>query len=113
MRHSDKASLQAALIKKISLCGIRHYPDDVVNVLDDDALLQKLPWPNKTIYANLSNLYLQYVLRHYNHAVVVFDGYANGPSTYDETHQRRASSHNFKPEMQLIMEKKSFSTNKN
>ena len=94
MRHSDKASLRAALIKKVPLCVIRQYPDDVVNVLDDDALLQKPPWPNQTTYANLSNLYLQYVFRHYNQAVVVFDGYANGPSTYDETHQRRTSSHN-------------------
>ena len=33
----------------------------------------------------------------YNHAVVVFDGYASGPSSKDVTHQRRASSQNIKP----------------
>ena len=92
-------------------------PYDVVYVLDGGTLLQKLPWPNQTTYANLSNLYVQYVHRHYKHAVVVFDGYESGPSTKDETHQRRTSSQNigaevnFKPEMQLIMKKKSFLAN--
>ena len=57
--------------------------DDLVYV----ALLQKLPWQNQTTYANPSSLY-----RHYKHAVVVFDGYANDPSIKNETHQRRASS---------------------
>ena len=48
---------------------------------------------------------------------MVFDGYASGPSTKDETHQRRASSQNngaevnFKPEMLLTIKKKSFLAN--
>ena len=117
MRLPDKASLQAASVKKVSLCVISQYPDDGVYVLDGCALLQKLPWPNQTTYANLSNLYVQYVHRHYKHAVVVFDGYTSDPSTKDETHERHTSSQNigaegnFKPEMQLTMEKKSFLAN--
>ena len=55
MRLPDKASLQAALIKKVPLCVICQYPYDVVYVLDGGALLQKLPWPNQTTYENLSN----------------------------------------------------------
>ena len=48
---------------------------------------------------------------------MISDGYASGPSTKDETHQRRASSQNigaevnFKLEMQLTMKKKSFLAN--
>ena len=61
--------------------------------------------------------FVQYVHRHYKHAVVVFDGYASDPSSKEETHERRASSQNigaevnFKPEMQLTMKKKSFLAN--
>ena len=70
-----------------------------------------------TTYTNMANLYVQYVHRHYNHAVVVFDGYANGPSTKDETHQRRTSSHNIMlgsisgQIIQLTMKKTSFLAN--
>ena len=89
----------------------------MVYVLDGGALLQTLPWPNQTTYTNMSNPYVQYVHRHYNHAVVVFDGYANGPSTKDETHQRRTSSHIIMlgsilgHNMQLTMKKTSFLAN--
>ena len=54
---------------------------------------------------------MQHVHRRYRHAVFIFDGYGNGPSTNDEAHQRRLSSNNigtevdFKPEMQLTMKK--------
>ena len=115
-RMPDKASLQTGLVKKVPSCVVSQCPDDVVYVLDGGALLQRLPWPNQTTYANLASLYVQYVHRHYRHAVVVFDGYGSGPSTKDEAHQRRAMSKNigaevdFKPEMQLTM-KKSFLAN--
>ena len=92
VRLPDKASLQAASIKKVLLCVISQYPDDVMYVLDGGALLQKLPWPNQTTYANLSNLYVQYVHRHYKPAVVVFDSYASGPSTKDK-HIKDAQAH--------------------
>ena len=117
MRQPDKASLQKGLLKKAPSCVVSQCPADVVHVLDGGALLQRLPWPNQTTYADLANLYVQYVHRHYNHAVVVFDGYENGPSTKDEAHHRRSSSQNigaevsFTPEMQLTMKKKSFLAN--
>ena len=99
MRLPDKASLQTGLVKKVPFCVVSECPNDVVYVLDGGALLQQLPWPNQTTYANLSTLYVQYVHHHYNHAVVVFDGYGSGPSTKDEAHQRRGSSHNIGAEV--------------
>lgn len=116
MRLPDKASLQTGLVKKVPSCVVNQCPDDVVYILDGGALLQRLPWPNQTTYANLSSLYVQYVLHHYRHAVVIFDGYGRGPSTKDEAHKRRTSSNigaevNFKPEMQLTMKKKAFLAN--
>ena len=116
MHLPDKASLQTGLVKKVPTCVVNQCPDEVVYILDGGALLQRLPWPNQTTYANLSSLYVRYVLHHYRHAVVIFDGYGRGPSTKDETHQRRASSNigaevNFKAEMWLTMKKKAFLTN--
>ena len=116
MRMPDKASLQNSLVKKVPSCVVDQC-DDVVYVLDGGALLQKLPWPHHTTYAELSKLYVQYVNRHYSHAVVVFDGYASGPTTKDEAHCRRAKSKiigaevNFTPAMQLTMKKKTFLAN--
>lgn len=58
----------------------------------------------------------QYVNRHYRYAVVL-DGYGSGPSTKDESHQKRSSSNNigadfdFEPKMQLTMKKKAFLVN--
>ena len=34
-------------------------------------------------------MYAEYVRNRYSNAIVVFDGYGNGPSTKDHTHQRR------------------------
>ncbi len=42
-----------------------------------------------TSYADLCQLYMQFMQNHFRNAVVVFDGYHSGPSTKDETHQRR------------------------
>lgn len=92
MRMADKASLQTSLVKKAPLCLVSQWPDDVVYFLDDGELLQQLPWPNLTTYANLSSLYTQNEHQHFRHAAVVFHGYENGPSTKDETHQRRVRS---------------------
>ena len=109
----DKASLQATLIKKVPFYVISQYTDDVVYVLDGGALLQKLPWPSQQTYANLSNLYVQYVHRHYiyNHAVVVFDGYERGPSTIRETQAYSSISVQRSILNELTTKKKSFLAN--
>lgn len=54
---------------------------------------------------------------HYHNALVVFDGYGRGPSTKDETHQRRTGGEvgadvDFTPDMLLKMKKKTFLANK-
>lgn len=119
MRLPDKASLQTGLVKKVPSCVCMEVqcPGDVVHVVDGGALLQRLPWPSHTTFAQLSSLYVEYVHNHYKCAVVVFDGYESGPSTKDEAHQRRSRLSNigaevdFKPEMYLTMKKKSFLAN--
>ena len=89
MRQDDKADLQNGLIKKAPSCITDEIPSDAVYVIDGGAFLQRLPWPKTASYADLTILYIQYVHNHFRNVLVVFDGYASGPSTKDETHQRR------------------------
>jgi hypothetical protein len=65
-------------------------PLNTVFVIDGGNLLQKIPWPRHTTYSALFALYVNYVIKHYGRATVVFDGYGNGPSTKDITHMRRS-----------------------
>ena len=60
-------------------------------ILDDGALLQRIPWKKGVIYSEILGTYTEYVTRKYGHAIVVFDGYLNS-STKDMTHQRRLKS---------------------
>lgn len=62
-------------------------------VVDGGALLHRVPWPRGATYESIARLYVEYVCRKYGTATVVFDGYADGPSTKDCTHQRRTSGH--------------------
>ena len=111
MRLVDKADLQNGLVKKVPVCVINECPIDVVYVIDDGAKLQRLTWAKSTSYANLCQLYIQYICNHFHNALVVFDGYGGGPSTKDETHKRRTGSEmgvdvDFTPDMLLKLKKK-------
>ena len=92
--------------------GFFFFAKDAVFVFDGGSLLQRLPWPSHSTYADIASIYVQFVTRHYGEAVVVFDGYESGPSTKDETHQRREGKYsygpevNFKPNMKITMKKK-------
>ena len=53
------------------------------------SLLRHLPWPRGSNYNSVLYLSVQLVVRKYGKATIVFDGYEDGPSTKDCTHQRR------------------------
>jgi len=67
-------------------------------------------------YDAICSLYVQYVERRYGKATVVFDGYENGPSTKDGTHQRRTGTHgptvNVDGAMLAKLKKEDFLSNK-
>lgn len=88
---------------------------DVYYVLDGGALLHRLPWPRNLTYADVCLLYVEYVKRRYNRATIVFDGYSDGPSTKDCTHERRSGVHsptvNFKRDMVMKLKKDEFLSN--
>lgn len=129
MRLADKSDLQNRLIKKVTACVAKEVPIGLTYIIDGGSLPHRLPWSKSTSYAsingfshttppdspqdtnNSTNYILQFIRKHYRNAIVVFDGYASGPSTMDETHQRRTCSEigasvDFTSDMLLKMKKK-------
>ena len=62
---------------------------DVHCIVDGGGLLQRLPWRRGDLFENICQMYVDYVMRKYSRATVVFDGYVDGPSIKDVTHNRR------------------------
>ena len=65
-------------------------PTYVRHVIDDGALLQRVPWPRGYTVAAIWKIYVDYVNQRYQRCTMVFDGYEEGPTTKDPTHQRRS-----------------------
>ena len=60
-------------------------------VLDEDYLIHRLKWTEGSTHSSLADNYASFTFAHYGKATVVFDEYTGGPSTKDNTHQRRKS----------------------
>ena len=65
---------------------------EVQYVLDGGALLHRIPWPRRSTFENVSQLYVNYVTQKYGTATVVFDGYSDYQTTKDATHSRRVGA---------------------
>ena len=65
-------------------------PTNVHHVIDDRALLQRMPWPCGYTVAAICKLYADYVNQRYQHCTIVFDGYEEGSTVKAPTHQRRS-----------------------
>ncbi|XP_045199496.1 uncharacterized protein LOC123553863 [Mercenaria mercenaria] len=82
--------LLAKAIWDHSKCGTDIISDETVHyVLDGGSLIQRIPWSCGSSFDSICSRYTDYVERSYGKAHVVFDGYCNGPSTKDVTHERR------------------------
>ena len=92
LRQPNKASLADELWKFLPDSGYvpvdSSEPKDVQFVIDGGSLLQSLQWPWKrgSTFQTIIGAYVHFVTSHYLRALVVFDGYASGPSTKDMTH---------------------------
>ena len=84
-------------------------------VIDGGALLHRVVWPSGLTYNAIYLLYIQYVQRTYPRATIVFDGYDDGSTTKDCTHQRRGHGCGpaglFDPEMLVTLKKDEFFSN--
>jgi hypothetical protein len=99
MRKPDKAALGQILCKNAKQLG------DIPTctfVVDGGSLLHKIKWPKIGKYVDVIKLYLSYVQKHYGtRCIVVFDGYASGPSVKDHEHDRRAKTSTSAPNIMV------------
>ena len=68
-------------------------PETECYVLDGGSLLHRIPWMQGESYGDIVQKYTDFTVRHYGPGtMIVFDGYEEGPSIKDNTHQRRANN---------------------
>lgn len=90
LRQASKASLADAMWDIVKESQQESAPKlDVHYIIDGGALLQRLPWRRGDLFETICQMYVDYVMRKYSQATVVFDGYMDGPSIKDMTHKRR------------------------
>lgn len=89
-READKPVLAEAIWKLAGSDTVGAIPSDVRYILDGGALLQRIPWTKGETFESVCQRYVHYVCSKYGRPIVVFDGYNDGPSIKDATHQRRS-----------------------
>ena len=118
-KKANKAILAEAIWKVIN--ANVEYPRQltVQYVLDGGSLLQRLPWKRGSKFSSIYDSYVFYVIKKYNKAVVVFDGYEHGPAPKDVTDHRRTGLSQgievkFSEDIALVLKKEVFlATKKN
>ena len=116
LRKADKPQLAQAIQDHVtnlsSEAVMSSTPKTDRYVLDGGSLLHRLPWKKGESYGTIASSYTDFTVRHYGLATVVFDGYGEGPSIKDNTHQRRGqNTHpvvNFTADMEFSGKKEDF-----
>ncbi|CAJ1064633.1 hypothetical protein SNEBB_002215, partial [Xyrichtys novacula] len=94
LRQSDKPQLAEAIrnyVKTKSATAVTQtVPVTEQYVLDGGSLLHCLKWTEGSTYSLIAEHYTSFTVKHYGRATVVFDGYGDGPSIKNCTHQRRS-----------------------
>ena len=92
LRKADKPQLPQAIRDHAadlsSEAVMNSIPKTDCYVLDGGSLLHRLPWKKGDSYNAIAESYAYCTVRHYGQATVVFNGYGEGPSIKDNTHQR-------------------------
>ena len=90
-RKADKPQLLAHAIRDhASDAMLDCVPVSTRHVIDVGSLLHRVPWQLGTRDGEIAKHYADFAIRHYGPATTVeFDGYEEGPSIKDNTHQRR------------------------
>ena len=94
LRKPDKAQLLDAIRSHVTSSDdavLQLNPKTDHYVLDGGSLLHRLKWMEGSTYSSIADSYVSFTLNLYGKATVVFDGYDGGPSTKDNTHQRRTT----------------------
>ena len=96
LRKADKPQLAKAIRDHAadlsSEAVMNSIPKTDCYVLDGGSLLHRLPWKKGDSYNAIAESYAEFTVRCYGQVTVVFDGYGEGPSIKDSTHQRRGKN---------------------
>ena len=111
LHEAQKSSLADTLWTKAKPDQVS-LPRQAKYILDGGALLHRVPWMRGTSFASIVKSYLDYVMKHYGKAIIVFDGYEQF-TTKGMTHLRRSkgkkgTSVSFTLDMNLTMTKDAF-----
>ena len=92
MREPQKSALAQAIWSHGDCRVDKNYqPDENTHhVIDGGSLIQRIPWEKGNTFGDICNKYYTYLSQKFTNAIIVFDGYASGPSTKDVTHFRRS-----------------------
>ena len=92
MREPQKSALAQAIWSHGDCSLDEDYqPEQTINhVIDGGSLQQRIPWEKGSTFGDICNKYYEYLSQKFTNSIVVFDGYASGPSTKDATHFRRS-----------------------
>lgn len=71
-------------------------------VLDGGSLIHRVQWTKGSTYGVIADAYVDFTIRNYGKATVVFDGYLDTPSIKDNTHDRRQQKHH--PKVSVTLE---------
>lgn len=95
-RKADKPQLAHAVAEFSSKESDKTVMDTIPStehyVLDGGSLVHRVPWKRGDSYGAIAQSYADFTTRLYGKATVVFDGYSEGPSIKDNTHQRRGQN---------------------
>ena len=91
---SRKHELSDFLWKKHAQNDPRHLEPvgECMFVIDGGALLYHIDWQKSKIFGNLFERYVTHIRSNYGNAIIVFDGYADAPSTKDMAHVKRCGA---------------------
>ena len=90
MREAQKATLADTIWSQGDCAASDEEDGHMTYVLDGGSLLYRITWPRGYTFQGMCQLYADFVTKRYGAPTVVFDGYSDGPSTKDATHQRRS-----------------------
>ena len=95
----DEVSMRKGTKSALASILLSHTPEGTTIpehshfVVDGGHLLHSVIWPRPATYGEVCDMYLKYVVKHYQYAVtVVFDGYTEDQTTKSIEQMRRATS---------------------
>lgn len=94
LRKPDKPALLEAIRNhavSVEDAALQSIPKTEHYVLDGGSLIHRLKWAEGSTYSSIADAYASFTTKLYGQATVVFDGYG-GPTTKDNTHQRRKTA---------------------